>query len=83
MDNVKITKVLGNDNYEVHIDPIDTKKHPINIGVCHDYALFSTSSILFSEGCMIPTSGGGSVNILPISTHVQVPIKVMGELVLP
>jgi hypothetical protein len=84
MDNVKITKVLGNDNYEVHIEPIETNNHPIVFGVCHDYALFSASSSLFCEsGVMIPSKTGGSCNILPISHSIQIPIRVMGELTLP
>ncbi len=84
MDNVKITKVLGDDNYEVHIDPINTKTHPINFGVCHDYALFSCTGSLFTkDGLMIRNPQGGGSNILPIARTVQVPIRVMGELVLP
>lgn len=84
MDNVKITKVLGNDNYEVHVEPIKTRNHPINFGVCHDYALFSSQGFLYCEdGVSIKFSSGGSSNTLPITRSVQIPIRVMGEIVLP
>lgn len=87
MIGAKITKVLGDDNYEIHVDPIKNNTHPINVGVCHDYALFGHYTHLECEmnsGARIPYgTGGGTTNILPVSVSVQMPIRAMGELILP
>jgi hypothetical protein len=84
MKNVKITKVLGDDKYEIKVDPINTSTHPIIIGACHDYALFASWTYLFTEdGVSIKNAKGGSNNTLAVSTSVQIPIRVMGELALP
>jgi hypothetical protein len=81
---MKITKVLGDNKYEVCIDPVDTDKCPINFGVAHDYVLFSNRSYLYTDGeTRIKTEFGGTTNCLPYKTSLQIPIREMGEVILP
>src|SRR6478735_1340582 len=81
---MKITKVLGDNKYEVRVEPFDTNTHPINFGVAHDYVLFSTYTSLFTEGdARIPMKYGGTTNTLQVPSSVQLNIRIMGEVILP
>ena len=81
----KITKDLGNNKYEIELTPVDTSNHVLNFGVAHDYVLFSTYTGICTDGGVQikdPVSGGCS-NMLPILASVQIPIKMMGQVILP
>lgn len=83
MVGAKITKVLGNDKYEVHIPPVDKSK-PIVAGVAHDYfSVMGRTYISTEHPLMLRTERGGGINILDIEVSVQIPIRAMGEIVLP
>lgn len=80
---MKITKALGDNKFEIRVDPIE-KNHTLNYGACHDYVLFSYSAWLYcDDGVSVPTGKGGSTNIVEIPSSVQVPIRMMGEVILP
>lgn len=84
MIGAKITKVLGDNRYEVEIDPVDVKTDQTIIGVAHDYVLcWHWTSIQTANGVMIKDSKGSASNNLNIRAAVQIPIRVMGEIGLP
>ncbi len=84
MIGANITKDLGDNNFEIHVDPVDTNKDPILFGVCHDYALFSTyTSLTTVGGLMIKSPRGHKTNLIDIKASVQIPIRAMAEVVLP
>lgn len=82
---VKITKDLGNNKYEIEVTPVDTKNHILNFGVAHDYVLFSTYTAIYTDDNVRikDPAGGGSSNMLPILASIQIPIKMMGQVILP
>lgn len=73
---MKITKVLGDDKFEIRVDPVK-KNLPMNFGACHDYVLFNNWTWLFCDDDVSVPSEFGCSNVVKIPVSVQVPIRMM------
>lgn len=83
MSEIKVLEVLGDNKYVVEIEPIDTNTYPTTFGVAHDYVLFSSWSYLYADKAIFKHNTGGASNIIPVPVKIQIPIKVMGDVILP